>query len=49
MTGIEPRASGIGSDRSTNWATTTANTNKFYIKNGTLVIGKLFLRRHKYL
>ena len=25
MTGFEPRTSGIGSDRSTNWATTTAN------------------------
>ena len=24
MTGFEPRTSGIGSDRSTNWATTTA-------------------------
>ena len=30
MTGIEPRTSGIGSDRSTNWATTTAY---FYITN----------------
>ena len=25
MTGFEPRTSGIGSDRSTNWATTTAH------------------------
>ena len=25
MTGFKPRASGIGSNRSTNWATTTAN------------------------
>ena len=24
MTGFEPRTSGIGSDRSTNWATTTS-------------------------
>ena len=24
MTGFEPRTSGIGSDRTTNWATTTA-------------------------
>ena len=24
MTGFEPQTSGIGSDRSTNWATTTA-------------------------
>ena len=24
MTGFEPRTSGIGSNRSTNWATTTA-------------------------
>ena len=24
MTGFDPRTSGIGSDRSTNWATTTA-------------------------
>ena len=24
MTGFEPRISGVGSDRSTNWATTTA-------------------------
>ena len=24
MTGFEPRTSGVGSDRSTNWATTTA-------------------------
>ena len=26
MTGFEPRTSGIGSDRSTNWATTTAQS-----------------------
>ena len=25
MTGFEPRTSGVGSDRSTNWATTTAH------------------------
>ena len=25
MTGFKPRTSGIGSDRSTNWATTTAH------------------------
>ena len=24
MTGLEPRTSGVGSDHSTNWATTTA-------------------------
>jgi len=29
MTGFEPRTSGIGSDRSTNWATTTAQMSKF--------------------
>ena len=28
MTGFEPLTSGIGSDRSTNWATTTAQSNK---------------------
>ena len=30
MTGFEPRTSGIGSDRSTNWATTTALKKTFY-------------------
>ena len=29
MTGFEPRTSGIGSDRSTNWATTTARLQIF--------------------
>ena len=29
MTGFEPRTSGIGSDRSTNWATTTAQYTQF--------------------
>ena len=29
MTGFEPRTSGIGSDRSTNWATTTAQLGLF--------------------
>ena len=29
MTGFEPRTSGIGSDRSTNWATTTSQKNEF--------------------
>ena len=28
MTGFEPRTSGIGSDRSTNWATTTSQFNE---------------------
>ena len=31
MTGIEPRTSGIGSDRYTNWATTTAMICEFII------------------
>ena len=30
MTGFEPRTSGIGSNRSTNWATTTAHLKLFY-------------------
>ena len=30
MTGFEPWTSGIGSDRSSNWATTTAQTFIFY-------------------
>ena len=29
MTGLEPRTSGIGSNRSTNWATTTAHHEAF--------------------
>ena len=29
MTGVEPRTSGIESDRSTNWATTTSHSQKF--------------------
>ena len=29
MTGFEPRTSGIGSDRSTNWSTTTASSYSF--------------------
>ena len=32
MTGFEPRTSGIGSDRSTNWATITAWTYMFDVK-----------------
>ena len=31
MTGFEPRTSGIGSDRSTNWATTTSHWLNFYL------------------
>ena len=31
MTGFEPRTSGIGSDRSTNWATTTSRGHLFVI------------------
>ena len=30
MTGFEPRTSGLGSDRSTNWATTTAHSTESY-------------------
>ena len=29
MTGFEPRTSGVGSDRSTNWAMTTAQKRDF--------------------
>ena len=32
MTGFEPQISGIGSDRSTNWATTTALVEISHIK-----------------
>ena len=32
MTGFEPRTSGIGSDRSTNWATTTAQHIRYFIQ-----------------
>ena len=31
MTGFEPQISGIGSDRSTNWATTIAHDHKSLI------------------
>ena len=31
MTGFEPRTSDIGSDRSTNWATTTAHKKSWFI------------------
>ena len=31
MTGVEPPTSGIGSDRSTNWATTTAQSYKQFM------------------
>ena len=30
MSGLEPRISGVGSDRSTNWATTTAQQNNIF-------------------
>ena len=33
MTGFEPWTSGIGSDRSTNWATTTSLTPFFIVSN----------------
>ena len=33
MIGFEPRTSGIGSDLSTNWATTTSQLNFFHLKS----------------
>ena len=33
MTGFEPRTSGIESDRSTNWATTTSQFSFFFVSN----------------
>ena len=42
MTGFEPRTSGIGSDRSTNWATTTSTYHSlFRVWNNT----KIFLKK----
>ena len=43
MTGFEPRTSGVGSDRSTNWATTTAPKNQ----NDTQPTKSLYLRKIK--
>ena len=49
MTGFEPRTSGIGSDRSTNWATTTALICAFYIYRFiTKQLISLHLRGAKY-
>ena len=31
MTGVEPRTSGIESDRSTNWATTTSHIDEMLV------------------
>ena len=47
MTGFELRTSGIGIDRSTNWATTTAR-NAYFFKRGILdkkylMLGPLFV------
>ena len=48
MTGFEPRTSGIGSDRSTNWATTTAHELMFVSESKYLkkkVLNKVNFRR----
>ena len=37
MIGFEPRTSGIGSDHSTNWATTTAQENVLLVVCGEAV------------
>ena len=36
MTGFEPRISGVGGDRSTNWATTTAQLCNLFVVNSNL-------------
>ena len=41
MTGFEPRTSGIGSNRSTNWATTTAQLSKCLFRINRLSIDRL--------
>ena len=47
MTGVEPPTSGIGSDRSTNWATTTAQVGrkmfqfKMYLWNQLIISGNV--------
>ena len=48
MTGFEPRTSGIGSDRSTNWATTTALIKVFWCHNSKS-IGSLGQKCHQIL
>ena len=47
MTGFEPRTSGIGSDRSTNWATTTAQQDSKFTAIFDLLLGPL-IKRHLY-
>ena len=41
MTGFKPRTSGIGSDHSTNWATTTAQLSKCLFRINRLSIDRL--------
>ena len=52
MTGFEPRTSGVGSNRSTNWVTTTAQVNDFYRKPLCQfchrAIGSMVARLHGY-
>ena len=43
MTGFEPRTSGTGSDRSTNWATTTARHSCFFVSLFFLICTLVFL------
>ena len=45
MTGFEPRTPGVGSNRSTNWATTTTQPN---ILLGTVLLGLFFEKYFSY-
>ena len=44
MTGFKPRTSGIGSDHSTNWATTTSHTQLYVTPaHGQVILGRIDL------
>ena len=54
MTGFEPRTSGVGSNRSTNWATTAASKNNFCLKRKQIttwvdVLGSFSPRTYQWL
>ena len=44
MTGFEPRTSGIGSDRSANYAATTARGKELFSRHGLVVNVPVFIK-----
>ena len=49
MTGFEPQTSGIGSDRSTNWATTTSQDGKLLLNHLLSESGQMVIEIEKFI